>query len=497
MRSNQYYVAIDLGSNSFHMLIVRVVLGSIRIIAKIKRRIRLAEGLQSDGSLNAAAQKRALDCLYLFADRVKDIAPENIRAVGTATLRKLPPNDPFIAKMVQTLGHPIQIISGLEEAHYIYQGIAHTSAIKNQLIICDIGGASTEIAQGEGKTPATSISLDMGCVSWKTRFFPNGEISKRAVEQAIQTAEQLIQPHLQQFNIAPEAFIAGASGTFKSLQQIAINRHQPEQLTLTWLNQIADELIQFKSLQTIEIAGLPSDKTLVLLPGLCILIAIFKQLQLPAIETTQAALREGLIYSLIGPSKNTDIQQRTLESLAQHYRTDHEQTARVYKVCQHFLQSEPLQAKLPNQAFLLAKAVAYLHEVGLSLNYKEASKHGHYLLKHTNLPGFSVYERTALLHLLQAVSGIIDEDNQPIELSDEPKLHLLARLLRIAIIACQRRNDSAIAWGHLSFDNQGLITFLLPQSFLAQNPYLGYLLQEESRYQAKLGGLLVTDIQPD
>ncbi|HLV47523.1 MAG TPA: guanosine-5'-triphosphate,3'-diphosphate pyrophosphatase [Aliidiomarina sp.] len=493
MRSNQYYVAIDLGSNSFHMLIVRVVAGSVRIIAKIKRRIRLAEGIQSNGTLAPDIQQRALDCLAIFADRVSDIAPENIRAVGTATLRKINPNDPFITRMQETLGHPIQIISGEVEAETIYQGVAHTSATQSQLMVCDIGGASTEIAIGNGFQPCHTRSLDMGCVTWMTTYFPQGVITKENVAHAIAAAEQLISPHKGIFIRSQKTRIVGASGTFKALQDIAIQRGSSERFRLPWLETLLTETMQFESLNDVAIDGLKTERALVFLPGLCILIALFRQLNLKHVETTEAALREGLIYSMLTSLQHNDVQLRTLKSLAEHYQIDREQTERVGKVFSLLSADPSISTALPKSTKSLARAVAFLHEIGQSLSYKYAGKHSRYVLKHTNLPGFSLAERSSLLLLLEAVTGIIDDDNYPKELSESAAMALLSRVLRISIICCQRRRDDAIPKCSLTLDSAdtNLLILQLPPNFLSSNPYLASLLNEESRFQQSFGGLLL------
>lgn len=506
MRSNQYYVAIDLGSNSFHMLIVRVVAHSLRIVAKIKQPVRLAEGLQEDGTLAAHVQERALECLALFADRVSDICPENIRAVGTATLRKLNPSDAFLAQMQDTLGHPIETISGEREAEIIYGGVSRTSSFYTQLLVCDIGGASTELAIGSYFQPQHTRSLDMGCVTWKSRFFPAGHICSDAVEQAIAAAERLIEPHLVHFTLTDKVRAVGASGTFKALQEIALHRQVSERFRLPWLQELQQECLAFNQLDQLQLEGLSPQRATVFLPGLCILIALFKQLQLSYLEITEAALREGLIYSMLNPPEHQDIQLQTLLSLSEHYQTDSQQAERVFHVYQKLSQAPHFKIALPKRAKRLARAVAYLHEIGQSLNYKHAGQHSYYLLKHRTLPGFSTRERAALLQLLKSVTGIIDDDQAPKSLPESNKLALLSRILRLSIICCQRRRDDAIPHCQLSFTNPTQtspqatmngkpsyqLSLQLPQGFFLNSPFLANLLQAESRFQQSFGGLLLT-----
>ncbi|STF89688.1 guanosine pentaphosphate phosphohydrolase [Escherichia coli] len=148
--TSSLYAAIDLGSNSFHMLVVREVAGSIQTLTRIKRKVRLAAGLNSENALSNEAMERGWQCLRLFAERLQDIPPSQIRVVATATLRLAVNAGDFIAKAQEILGCPVQVISGEEEARLIYQGVAHTTGGADQRLVVDIGGASTELVTGTG-----------------------------------------------------------------------------------------------------------------------------------------------------------------------------------------------------------------------------------------------------------------------------------------------------------------------------------------------------------
>ena len=120
--SSNLYAVIDLGSNSFHMLVVREVNNSLQTVAKVKRKVRLAAGLDAENNLNQAALLRGWDCLSLFAEQLQDIPAENIRIVGTATLRLAKNVAVFLATAEKILAHPVNIISGEQEAALIYKG---------------------------------------------------------------------------------------------------------------------------------------------------------------------------------------------------------------------------------------------------------------------------------------------------------------------------------------------------------------------------------------
>ncbi|WP_157981250.1 guanosine-5'-triphosphate,3'-diphosphate pyrophosphatase [Aliidiomarina iranensis] len=490
MRSTDYYAAIDLGSNSFHMLVVRLVAGSVQVVSKIRRKVRLASGLQEDGSLDAEARKRALDCLAIFADRVNDIAPENITAVGTATLRKLKDSDPFLTQVRETLGHPLRIISGEEEAATIFQGIAHTTAYHGRMLAIDIGGASSELALGQGFQPNILRSLDFGCVTWINRFFADSEITEHNCAAAIAEVERIVNTHAKPYKEHGWDTALGASGTFKALQEIAQERRMPERITLPWLEQLLSESIQHGNIDMLNLHGLKESRKPTFISGLCILIGIFRGLQLTTIEATEGALREGLIYGMLAELQHSDVQLRTLDSLVRTYHLDQHQAARVHKVALNYYQQAPQHwcELAKDEALNLIRAVSYLHEIGLSLSYQHASSHGHYLLANSNLPGFNARQREHLLTLVQAIAGIIDDDEQPENLPEHLLLARLARLLRLAVLACQRRNDAMIAEASLSIEEDEIV-LSFPEGFLEQNPYLSSLYQSESEWQQQFGGL--------
>lgn len=139
------YAIIDLGSNSFHMMITRQLADSVQVVDKVKRKVRLASGLNTQNILSEDAIARGLECLRFFAERLQNIPPENVRIVATATLRIAKNNQAFLQKANQILGQNIVLLSGEQEAELIYLGAAHTSCNKEKRLVIDIGGASTEL----------------------------------------------------------------------------------------------------------------------------------------------------------------------------------------------------------------------------------------------------------------------------------------------------------------------------------------------------------------
>lgn len=478
MRSKQYYAAIDLGSNSFHMLVVRVVTGGVQVVSKIKRKVRLAAGLQADGTLSVEAQQRALDCLRIFADRVQDIHPDHIRAVGTATLRKVRHDQSFLNAAETALGHPIHVITGRQEAATIYQGIAHTTACSGHTLVIDIGGASTEIILGEGFQPQVMHSLDMGCVTSGCTHFADGTITSHNTHQAIQAARDQLATVASDFAGKPWSLVLGASGTFKALDEIAIVEGNSAGFSAPWLQRLLQRAIDCGHHDKLDIEGLAHNRRSVFVSGLCILIAVCETLGIEQLQATKGALREGIIYGMLEELQHHDVQLRTLESIVATYHLDHEQAQRVFAMATTLLQQAKATWSFPTHSWALLRGVSYLHELGLSLAYKQATTHTTYMLRHLDLPGFDSHMRGAIISLLHATAGIIDDDYQARELDASSDMRHLSRILRLAIICCQRRNDQSLADYQLYADGDRL-TLAAPDNFFAQNPFLRSLLNEE------------------
>ncbi|KJF76885.1 guanosine polyphosphate pyrophosphohydrolase, partial [Morganella morganii] len=177
LRSSSLYAAIDLGSNSFHMLVVREIAGSIQVLSRIKRKVRLAAGLDKENILSPAAMARGWQCLRLFSEHLQDIPDSQIRVVATATLRLAKNAGEFLETAAEILGHPVTVIRGEEEARLIYQGVAHTTGGSDKRLVVDIGGGSTELVTGSGTKTTELFSLEMGCVTWLERYFTDRSLT--------------------------------------------------------------------------------------------------------------------------------------------------------------------------------------------------------------------------------------------------------------------------------------------------------------------------------
>ncbi|HCL5072781.1 TPA: guanosine-5'-triphosphate,3'-diphosphate diphosphatase [Salmonella enterica] len=493
MNSTSLYAAIDLGSNSFHMLVVREVAGSIQTLTRIKRKVRLAAGLDSDNHLSAEAMERGWQCLRLFAERLQDIPQPQIRVVATATLRLAVNAGEFIAKAQTILGCPVQVISGEEEARLIYQGVAHTTGGADQRLVVDIGGASTELVTGTGAQTTSLFSLSMGCVTWLERYFSDRNLAQENFDDAEKAARDVLRPVADELRFHGWKVCVGASGTVQALQEIMMAQGMDERITLAKLQQLKQRAIQCGRLEELEIEGLTLERALVFPSGLAILIAIFTELNIQSMTLAGGALREGLVYGMLHLAVDQDIRSRTLRNIQRRFMVDTEQANRVANLAANFLDQVEDEWRLESIGRELLISACQLHEIGLSIDFKQAPQHAAYLVRNLDLPGFTPAQKKLLATLLLNQTNPVDLSSLHQQNAVPPRAaEHLCRLLRLAIIFASRRRDDLVPNIMLKAHHENL-TLALPEGWLEHHPLGRELIDQESQWQSYVHWPLDTD----
>jgi len=483
--SSPLYAAIDLGSNSFHMLVVRHIDGSVQTMAKIKRKVRLAAGLDENNALSLEAMQRGWDCLSLFAERLQDIPKENIRIVGTATLRTATNVDVFLEKANQILGHKIEVICGEEEAATIYKGVAHTSGGSGRRLVVDIGGASTELIIGEGFEAKALTSLKMGCVTWLERHFKDRQLTITNFNHAILAAKETLQPILEQYTKIGWDVCVGASGTVQALQEIMLAQGMDEVITHAKLKRLQKQAMLADHLEELEIEGLTLERALVFPSGLSILIAIFELLEIDSMTLAGGALREGLVYEMVDELKQDDIRARTICSVQSRYQMDATYGQQVANMAAKLLSECQPDWIAESHGSVLLETAAKLHEIGLTIDFKKGGEHSAYLLQNLDLPGYTRAQK----HLLAEVTRRYRE-----QLTSLPEQHALSstsakrvlRLLRLAVLLTHRRNPELEPNITVS-SNDDKLTLTLKAQWLKDNPLTAAELEIEANRQSDIG----------
>lgn len=488
MDQSPLYAAIDLGSNSFHMLVVREVAGAIRTVAKVKRKVRLAAGLDSEHNLSHEAMARGWDCLRLFAEQLQDIPKENVRVVGTATLRLARNVDSFLQTAELVLGHTIEIISGEEEARTIYQGVSWTSSGEGNRLVIDIGGASTELVIGENSDAKLLNSLHMGCVTWIKRYFSDGLLSQNNFDQAIAAAKEVLSEVAPEYRNLGWETCVGASGTVQALQEILIAQGRSERVTLNKLYELKSQAISCGRLEMLVLQGLMPERLSVFPSGLAILIAIFETLSIDHMTLAGGALREGLIYGMIGKRRSCDVRERTADSLITRYQMDRIQAERVRDAALSAFQKVQLPWQLSEQyGRPMLRWAAMLHELGLCIEYKKAPQHAAYIIDNIDMPGFTPAQK-------QLLSALVFNQRDQFKLAVLEKQNAvsyrqavsLARILRFAIILCMRRTEGSVPRFSIEATEDHM-TLLLPSGWMQEHYLRASELQLEAERQTSMG----------
>lgn len=486
MQQQPILAAVDLGSNSFRLQIARVEGDQLYMLDDMREPVRLAAGLTADKYLDTPAQQRGLAALGKFAERLRGLPATAVRAVGTNSLRVARNATDFIPQAEHILGFPIEVIAGREEARLIYLGVAHgLPKSKDNLLVIDIGGGSTEFIIGHGLNPIKLESLYMGCVSFSNRYFPEGKINKQNMKRAELAARAELQTIVADFNGQwQQAF--GSSGTAKAIAEILeLNGYTEGGITRDGLEKLRTRLLKAGDVKQLDLEGLRPDRVPVLAGGFTILYAAFCELDIKCMTPALGALREGVLYDLLGRFHNHDMRDVTVRQFMQRYHVDAKQAERVTKLAtafaQQFFGSESAEAD--EAALQVLGWASNLHEIGLSVSHSGYHKHTAYILANADMPGFSrkVQARLSLLALSQR--GSLDKLQGKLKNFEE---YVLALSLRLAVLFHRNRRDIPLPvfQGHFS-GNKFRLT--IDAEWLSRNQLAATALQEEVKQWKTLG----------
>ncbi len=404
-QSGETLAAIDLGSNSFHMVVARVVDGQLVIVDRMKEMVQLGAGLDSARRLTAEAEQRAVVCLERFGQRVRAMPQESVRVVGTNTLRVARDAQRFLERAEEALGQPIEIISGIEEARLIYLGVAHGLGPNDERrLVVDIGGGSTELVIGERFTPLDMESLYVGCVTMMQRHFPDGKFSSKRFRRAEVNALQELERVQERFRRLGWSAAIGASGTVRAVASVVQSAEWSRRgITRDALKKLRAAIIDAESIDRLSLPGLSRSRAPVFPGGVAILSALFESLGVEEMWVSDSALREGLLNDLLGRFLHRDVRNTTVEALMDRYHVDREQAGRVEATLLGLLPQVLDAWSLPKgRSEELCSWAARLHEIGLDIAHSHYHRHGAYVLENSDMPGFSRQEQSLLSALVRA-----------------------------------------------------------------------------------------------
>ncbi|MEI7950323.1 MAG: Ppx/GppA phosphatase family protein [Gammaproteobacteria bacterium] len=437
-----YFAAVDLGSNSFHMVIARVHRKQVEIIDREKEMVQLAKGINAAGKLDKDAQKRAVACLRRLGERLRDIPLEQVRAVGTKTLRAIENSASFIRLAESALGVPIQIVSGYEEARLIYSGLAHSvTNDHSKRLVVDIGGGSTEFIIGQDFVPQSLESLNMGCIAYTRKYTgKTGRVTAAGFRKMYLAACTEIETILRGYQKVGWQIAYGTSGSIKAVGELVADRDGGAVITRQSLQLLAKALVT----GNVDMEKVPATRRSVLPAGIAILKAVFDLFELAEIHVEDAALKEGLLYDIIGRQSHADARFATVAKLQEQYTADLSQAERVAATALTFWRrlDTPMLARV-SRTKILAWA-GQLHEIGMSISHSGHHHHGYYILRNSDLAGFGRYEQYMLAALVRSQRKALDiKDFDEFDMATLAALTPLILCLRLAVLLHRRRENLA------------------------------------------------------
>ena len=473
------YAALDLGSNSFHLLVAYDKPGRLHVVDKHREMVRLAEGLNASNELPSIVIDRAINCLKRIGQRLRGIPPQNVRVVGTNTLRAAANSQDFIQAAEAAIGHRVEIISGREEARLIYLGVSHS--LENQLasrLVVDVGGGSTELILGRQFQPRIMESLHMGCVSMSNRFFDDGKIRPSNFNRAMNAARQEVEVIQQIFKAHGWDIAIGASGTLLSIHSVITEVIGEERITVEGLHKLRRVLIESRHIDNIDLPGVNKGRAPVFPGGVAIVSAVVEELGIESIMVSSGALREGLLHDLLGRVHAEDIREKSVDDLVSRFRIDQNHALRVAGSASDFFSQVSGHWQIDNtDSGNLLRWAAMLHEIGMDISHSSYQKHGGYLLEHMDLPGFSLYEQKRLAILVRSHRRKFNNE----ELSEDLLTAKLCVILRLAVVLHRSRATEPLPSFAVTVTGSKL-NVTIPTKWIETHPLTELDLQQESDY---------------
>ena len=482
--------AIDMGSNSFHMVVARLESGEIRLLQKFAEKVRMAAGLDEQNLISDEAMERGLDCLRRFAQRAENIDPEWLRCIGTNTLRKARNGGRFIREAEKILSCPVEVVAGREEARLIYLGVSHSLPSHNgRRLVFDIGGGSTEFIIGEQFDPLLTESLHMGCVSYMERFFPDGNISEWNFFRAVMAARRELVAIEAAYRETGWEQVVGSSGTVKAVCNAIVESGLGEDcITRDALEKLIEKVLGFKTTDELQIPGVKADRAAVFPSGLALVTGIMEELNIDRVSYSDGALREGVLYDMLGRLAHENVCERTIHSMMKRYSIDQGQAQRVQQTALQAFDQARASWELDDDYYReLLSWAALVHEIGVAISHSGFHKHGAYVLQHSDMAGFSQREQMVLAtlvasHRRKIRQPLFDELPEPVQLYTLK----LSLLLRIAVLLHRSRREHHLPSFRLEAEGNR-VRLHFPEGWLDSHPLTNGELQQEVGMWEKVG----------
>ena len=465
--------AIDLGSNSFHMIVANMVDGNIVVVDRIRDSVRLAAGLDENRNITVAASERALECLRQFGQRIQGLPDDAVSAVGTNTLRKAKNSDDFLIAAHEALGYEIDTITGLEEARLIYLGVAHSMAgAEGRRLVVDIGGGSTELILGEEFKTLYRESLHMGCVSLSQKWFADGKLTQQAFDKARIQAMLELRPVQGYYSRPGWQTAIGASGSIKSIGRVSEEMGWSDAgITASSLKKIRKAMLSAGHIRDLNLKGLSDERLPVFAGGVVVLSAVFEALKIDQMLVSDGSLREGLLYDQVDRTRHEDVRDNSIHTFSERFSVDQAHVERVRKTAMRLYQEcSPVWKLYDDEFSSLLGWAAEVHETGLAISHSQYHKHGAYLVEYTDLAGFTREQQRALAALVRTHRRKFSNkvfENLPSGIGKQ--IRKIAVIFRLAVLLHRSRIDRSFRDLRLEVGKESL-KLMFPAGWLENHP---------------------------
>jgi exopolyphosphatase/guanosine-5'-triphosphate,3'-diphosphate pyrophosphatase len=482
MQNTKRLAAVDLGSNSFRLEIGRIEHGQFYRTEYLKETVRQGNGLDENRNLTPQAMQRGWDCLARFGERLAGFAEGEVRAVATQTLREARNRDEFLATGMQKLGFPIDVISGLEEARLIYQGVAQAlPRTQERRLVIDIGGRSTEIILGQGREPLQMESYRVGSVAWSMRYFADNQFTKRAFQIAEIAAKAVLDEALTLYPPDQWDVAYGSAGTINAVADVLVAEGWPAgTVTREGLDWLQDKLLAAQTTDRLRLAGMREDRKPIIGGGLSVLRALFDLLGIERLEQASGGLRHGLLQDMLGSGhqQHADLRDHSVDRLAAKFGADATHGKRVGHIANELFRQIAGGSVVDERLSHKLTWAAQLHEIGSHISHSDYHKHGAYILDNTDAMGFALTELHKLSLLVLGHRGKL----RKLEADFEDRTFVQQLMaLRLAVALCHARCDPELAGIGVRQDprNERQFVLTLDSNWAQSFPQSAYLLNEE------------------
>lgn len=446
--------AIDLGSNSFHMVIVEVsASGGFRVIAGEKEMVRLGASTLSSGRLSAAAVKRGLGVLRKYKRLAEAQGVDKILAVATSAVREARNGEDFLERIGREIGIWPKAVSGQGEARLIYLAALHSIHLEGRrALVIDIGGGSVELALGAGTRLDWAVSKKLGVLRMAERFVRTDPFSRRDEQRLVEWIDAALPPHAERIRDAGFDAAIGTSGTILALGAMAHAFETgalPEALhhvavKARTLHEVRERLVRSDLRERLRMPGMDARRADIIVAGAVVLDTVLHRLGVEELTLCEWALREGILLEYIERHPRSlqraeaypDVRKRSVVALAERCLYDEAHARQVAGLAVSlFDQTRERHGRGDRERALLEHA-ALLHDIGHHISYPGHHKHTYYLVKNGDLRGFhpgeiemlacvARYHRRGPPRRRHAGFGSLPRDGRRV-------VRLLAGLLRVA-----------------------------------------------------------------